>query len=401
VYDYGRRPANYTPFVLGIISVIVVVAAFQMLRGVPEPQVTVTFPATSPLGEPRQPKLPEDGSSIVAVDGLGVIGATNAAQPRPIASITKMMTAYVVLKDKPLQPGQSGPVIELTAKDSQRWLEMLAQDQSSLPVTAGQRLTELQLLQGLLVPSANNYAEILAAWDAGSLTAFVQKMNAEAQALGMKDTKYTDTSGFSPATVSTPADQLILARAAMANPVFASIVRMEQVTIPGVGTVQAVNQLLGVDGVVGIKTGQTDEAGANLAFAAEHGVGDGTVNVLGIVLGQDDRPTVFSATRTVLASLDGNLELKRVLTNGQPIATVETQWGESVDLVIKEDVQLLSWPGMNMKTTVELDDFSAPKSAGEQVGWLNVMLGDQARRLPLVLANDLEGAGLFWRLTHF
>jgi D-alanyl-D-alanine carboxypeptidase (penicillin-binding protein 5/6) len=312
-----------------------------------------------------------------------------------------MMTAYVILKDKPLQPGQSGPVIELTAKDAQRWLEMLAQDQSSLPVSAGQRLTELQLLQGLLVPSANNYAEILAAWDAGSLSAFVQKMNAEAQAMGMKDTKYTDTSGFSAATVSTPADQLVLARAAMANPVFASIVRMEQVTIPGVGTVQAVNQLLGVDGVIGIKTGLTDEAGANLAFAAEHEMGGSKVNVLGVVLGQEDRPTVFGATRTVLASLDGNLERKRVLTNGQPIATVETEWGESVDLVVKEDVQLLSWPGMDMKTTVELDDFSAPKSAGEQVGWLNVMLGEQARRLPLVLAGDLEGAGLFWRLTHF
>jgi D-alanyl-D-alanine carboxypeptidase (penicillin-binding protein 5/6) len=401
VYDYGRRPNNYTPFVLGIVSVLIVFAVFQTTRGVPEPTVTVTFPSSSPLGEPRLPKLPEEGASIVAVDGLGVVGTAGPAQPRPIASITKVMTAYVILKDKPLQPGQTGPVIELTARDAQRWLEMLAQDQSSLPVSAGQRLTELQLLEGLLVPSANNYAEILAVWDAGSVSAFVQRMNAEAQALGMKDTKYTDTSGFSPATVSTPADQLILARAAMTNPVFASIVRMEEVTLPGVGRVQAVNQLLGVDGVVGIKTGQTDEAGANLAFAAEHGVGDGTVTVLGIVLGQDDRPTVFSATRSVLASLDGNLELKRVLTTGQPVATVETEWGQSVDLVIKEDVHLLSWPGLEMKTTVELDDFSAPKSAGDRVGWLNVMLGEQARRLPLVLASDLAGAGLFWKLTHF
>lgn len=402
MYDLGRRPANYTPFVLGIISAVIVVVVVQLLlRGVPQPQVTVTFPASSPLGEARQPKLPEAGSSIVAVDGLGTLGTAGPVEPRPIASITKMMTAYVILKSHPLQAGQSGPVIELTARDAQRWLEMLAQDQSSLPVTAGQRLTQLQLLQGLLVPSANNYAEILANWDAGSVSAFVQKMNAEAQTLGMKDTRYADTSGFSAASVSTPADQLILARAVMADPIFASIVRLEQVAIPGVGTVSAVNQLLGVDGVIGIKTGFTEQAGGNLAFAAKHDAAGAEVSVYGIVLGQETRPEAFSVTRTLLASLDGNLEFKRVMTSGQPIATVETDWGVSVDLIVNEDVQLLAWPGLVMTTTVELDAFSAPKSAGDQVGWVNVVLGEQARRLPLVLAKDLNGPGLPWRLRRF
>jgi D-alanyl-D-alanine carboxypeptidase (penicillin-binding protein 5/6) len=401
VYDYGRRPANHTPFILGIVTVILAVAALQLVRGAPQPEVVITFPASSPLGEARQPKLPQGGSSIIAVDGLGTLGTAGATQPRPIASITKVMTAYVILKSKPLPPGQSGPVIELTTRDEQRWLEMLAQDQSSLPVTAGQRLTQLQLLQGLLVPSANNYAEILAAWDAGSVAAFVQRMNAEAQVLGMKDTRYADTSGFSSATVSTPADQLILARAAMKDPVFASIVRMETATIPGVGTVDAVNLLLGVDGVIGIKTGFTEEAGGNLAFAAVHDAAGTEIDVYGVVLGQADRPAAFSATRTVLASLDGNLEYKRVLTTGQPIATVETEWGASADLIVQEDVHLLAWPGMAMTTTVELDGVSAPMSAGEQVGWLNVVLGEQARRLPLVLARDLDGAGILWRLTHF
>jgi D-alanyl-D-alanine carboxypeptidase (penicillin-binding protein 5/6) len=312
-----------------------------------------------------------------------------------------MMTAHVILKSHPLQAGQSGPVIELTTRDAARWLEMLAQDQSSLPVTAGQRMTQLQLLQGLLVPSANNYAEILANWDAGSVSAFVQKMNAEALALGMKETHYADTSGFSAASVSTPADQLILARAAMADPVFASIVRLEQVAIPGVGTVSAVNQLLGVDGVIGIKTGFTEQAGGNLAFAAKHDAAGAEVSVYGIVLGQETRPEAFSVTRTLLASLDGNLEFKRVMTSGQPIATVETDWGVSVDLIVNEDVQLLAWPGLVMTTTVKLDAFSAPKSAGDQVGWVNVVLGEQARRLPLVLAKDLNGPGLPWRLRRF
>jgi serine-type D-Ala-D-Ala carboxypeptidase (penicillin-binding protein 5/6) len=401
VYDYGRRRTNYGPLVLGVVFVFLLVAVAQLLRGVPDPEYRVTFPASSPLGEALQPELPEDGSSVIAATGLGVLGTAGTTTPRPIASITKMMTAYVVLQDHPLAPGETGPVIELTFADEERWVEMIAEDQSSLPVTAGQRLTQLQLLQGLLIPSANNYAEILAAWDAGSLSAFVDKMNAAAQDLGMKNTTYHDTSGFSPDTVSTASDQLILARKAMQDPVFASIVRTEETTIPGVGAVFSVNQLLGVDGVVGIKTGFTEEAGGNLAFAAIRDANGQQVDVYGIVLGQVDRPAAFEATQAAIESLDAGLEYRLVLSDRQPMATVTTDWGAEVDLVVTEDVELLTWPGMTMETTVEVEDISPGKAAGEQVGWVDLQVGEQARRLPLVLANDLDGAGLFWRLTRF
>jgi serine-type D-Ala-D-Ala carboxypeptidase (penicillin-binding protein 5/6) len=408
VYDYGRRRANYGPLILGILFVLFIGVVAQLLRGVPEPDYTVTFPASSPLGEPLQPALPESGSSVIAVSGLGVLGSAGSTDPRPIASITKVMTAYVILKDHPLKPGETGPVIELTSSDEQRWLEMVAEDQSSLSVYAGQRLTELELLQGLLVPSANNYAEILAAWDAGSLGAFVDKMNAEAQTLGMVNTTYHDTSGFSSDTVSTAADQLILARMVMQDPVFASIVRLTQVTIPGVGTVPGVNMLLGVDGVVGIKTGFTEEAGGNFAFAAIRDAAAQQFDVYGVVLGQgngesafESHQAAFEATQTAIESLDKGIEYRLVLSDRQPMATVTTDWGESVDLVVTEDLNLLTWPGMTLETTVEVDNISPGKSAGEQVGWVDLKLGEQARRLPLVLAKDLNGAGIFWRLTRF
>jgi serine-type D-Ala-D-Ala carboxypeptidase (penicillin-binding protein 5/6) len=408
VHDYSRRPANYGPLILGVLLVLFVVAVAQVLRGAPDPEFTITFPASSPLGEPRQPRLPEDGASIVAATGLGVIGSAGSTEPRPIASITKMMTAHVILKDHPLNPGETGPIVELTTADEERWLEMVAQDQSSLPVYAGQRLTQLQLLQGLLVPSANNYSEILAAWDAGSVAAFVDKMNAEADALGMKDSTYTDTSGFSPGTVSTAADQLILARAAMQDPVFASIVRQEEITIPGVGTVSSVNSLLGVDGIVGIKTGFTEQAGGNLAFAAIRDIAGQQVDLYGVILGQGDgidgfesRQEAFAATQTVIHDLDAGLEYRLVISNRQPMATVTTDWGDEVDLVITEDVELLTWPGVTMQTTVQVEDISPGKSAGDQVGWVNVIIGEQGRRLPLVLATDLKGPGIFWRLTRF
>lgn len=409
MYDPRRRRANYSPLLLGVVVVFLFAGVAQLLRGVPDPEYTVTFPASSPLGEAKQPLLPEEGASIIAVEGLGTLGRAGSGDPRPIASVTKMMTAYVILREHPLELGESGPLIEITTADEQRWLEMIAQDQSSLPVMAGQQLSQLHLLRGLLVPSANNYAEILAEWDAGSVPAFVEKMNATAQALGMTHTTYADTSGFSPQSVSTPADQLVLARAAMQDPVFAETVALEQITIPGIQEpLYAVNDLLGVEGVVGIKTGFTEQAGGSLAFAAVRNVGGRQVEVTGVVLGQGDpsspfaaRQAAFDATLDALASLDGRLESRGVLVSGQPMATVTTDWGDEADLVLAEDVEMLSWPGMTLETSLEIEDIAPSKQAGEQVGWVNVTLGEQIRRLPLVLADDLDGAGIFWRLIRF
>ena len=166
--------------------------------------------------------------------------------------------------------------------------------------------------------------------------------------------------------------------------------------------------LLGVDGVVGIKTGFTEEAGGNFAFAAIRDAAAQQFDVYGVVLGQgngesasESHQAAFEATQTAIESLDKGIEYRLVLSDRQPMATVTTDWGESVDLVVTEDLNLLTWPGMTLETTVEVDNISPGKSAGEQVGWVDLKLGEQARRLPLVLAKDLNGAGIFWRLTRF
>jgi D-alanyl-D-alanine carboxypeptidase (penicillin-binding protein 5/6) len=310
------------------------------------------------------------------------------------------MTAYVTLKGHPLRPGEPGPTLTLTARDQARYNQMIFEDQSAVPVVSGMQLTQLQLLQGLLIPSANNFAEILATWDAGSIPAFVTKMNDEARALGMTQTSYADTSGLSPASVSTPADQLILIRTAMQDPLFRQIVSMRQVTLPNIGLLSNVNMLLGQDGIIGVKTGFTEEAGGNLAFAAQRQVGARQVEIYGLVLGQATRPLAFTATTEAVRAIGRTLQLHRVVAAQQPVARVDTAWDEPVDIVIAEDVDLLFWPGMTLETIVELDPIEAPRSTGDQVGWLDVRLGDQQRRVPLVLAGELAAAPLLWRLTQ-
>src|SRR5436190_18292396 len=125
------------------------------------------------------------------------------------------MTAYLVLRDHPLRVGRDGPTIALTDADVADTDRRRRQEESVVSVAAGERLTELQALQALLLPSANNIAAVLARWDAGSDDRFVARMNDTARSLGMGSTYYTDPSGFDPATVSTAVDQLRLVNRAM------------------------------------------------------------------------------------------------------------------------------------------------------------------------------------------
>ena len=111
----------------------------------------------------------------------------------------------------PADPGDDGPDITISADDASNYSTDLGTDQASVPLVAGEVMTERQLLGAMLVHSANDLAYSVASWDAGSLAAFVAKMNAAAAALDMTQTHYADASGYTPQSVSTPADLLKVA----------------------------------------------------------------------------------------------------------------------------------------------------------------------------------------------
>ena len=233
---------------------------------------------------------PAHGQAAVEVGQSG-IHAGPKQHPAPIASVAKVMTAYLVLRDHPLRPGEDGPTITLTEADLADTDRRRGREESVVSVAAGERLTELQALQALLLPSANNIAALLARWDAGSESRFVARMNAAARSLGMTHTRYTDPSGYDAATVSTAADQLRIVDRAMRLPVFAGIVATPSATLPVAGTVHNTNTLLGLEGFVGVKTGSTAAAGGCFAFRAIRWIHGKATAITGVVLGQpgDDR----------------------------------------------------------------------------------------------------------------
>jgi serine-type D-Ala-D-Ala carboxypeptidase (penicillin-binding protein 5/6) len=237
---------------------------------------------------------PPDGQAAIQI-GPSPVQAGPNQHAAALASVAKVMTAYLVLRDHPLRHGQDGPTITLTNADVADTDRRRRQQESVVSVSAGEQLTEREALQALLLPSANNIAAVLARWDAGSVERFVARMNAAARSLGMTHTRYTDPSGYDDATVSTAADQVRLVERAMRLPVFASIVATPSATLPVAGTVHNTNTLLGHDGFVGVKTGSTTAAGGCFAFRAIRWIHGKRTTITGVVLGQPGLAAAFAA----------------------------------------------------------------------------------------------------------
>ncbi|GAA1855779.1 D-alanyl-D-alanine carboxypeptidase family protein [Microlunatus capsulatus] len=230
-------------------------------------------------------RWPAEGQAAVVV-GDGLVHGSGHQRPVPVASVTKVMTALVVLEREPLAVGEEGPVLTVTAADVADADRRRARSESVVGLGAGDRLTLRKALLALLLPSAGDVAHLLAVRTAGSEEAFVELMNARARELGLGSTRYVDASGYDPGSRSTARDQAVLARTALQDPAFAWLVRQRAVTLPTVGRVVTTNRLLGRSGFVGVKTGSTTPAGGCVVVAAHRRVDGREVLVVGAVLGQ-------------------------------------------------------------------------------------------------------------------
>jgi D-alanyl-D-alanine carboxypeptidase (penicillin-binding protein 5/6) len=247
---------------------------------------------------------PASGQAAFVETGQAQIHAGPNQHPAAIASVAKVMTAYLVLRDRPLRLAQNGPTITLTDGDVADTDRRRRQQESVVSIAAGEKLTELQALQALLLPSANNIAAVLARWDARSVDRFVDRMNATARSLGMTRTRYTDPSGYDDATVSTAADQVRIVDRAMRLPVFARIVATPSANLPVAGTVHNTNTLLGYDGFVGVKTGSTAAAGGCFAFRAIRRIDGRRRTITGVVLGQPGHDRIAAGLAAADAMVD-------------------------------------------------------------------------------------------------
>ncbi|MFE1886623.1 D-alanyl-D-alanine carboxypeptidase [Streptomyces diastatochromogenes] len=398
-----RRVKIWTPLVL---LLAVVFAVVQAVRPLPQPTLDLTAKDTYTFeGGKADIPWPSKGQAALDVQGIGTFGSSGAQKPVPIASVAKVMTAYLILREHPLKSGEDGPKITI---DKPAEEQSDAGQESTVPVTAGDKISEREALEAILLPSANNVARLLARWDSGSEKAFVTKMNAAAKKLGMNDTTYTDPSGLTDSTVSTAVDQVKLAKAAMQQPAFREVAAMMSYNdYKGVNH-SNYNRLVGHNNVVGIKTGTTTSALGNLVFAAKQEVGGETRTIIGAVMRQPaggfDNTIisgVLDAGDKLIRAAQGALKSATILKKGDVVGYVDDGLGGRTPVVATKDVTAAGWAGLKVKLSFTSDVVPHTAKAGTKVGSLTVGDGSAgAVTVPVALQKALPEPGFTDKLTR-
>ncbi|WP_341977217.1 D-alanyl-D-alanine carboxypeptidase [Microbacterium sp. LTA6] len=354
----------------------------------------VEFEAAS--APPASLTWPTQGSAAVGVEGVGAVAS--ALDEAGIASITKVVSTLMVLDRLPLAVGEQGPEYSFTLQDSEDYWDYRIADQSSLDVPVGGTLTEFQMLQGILLGSANNYIDRLSDEIWGSERAFADAAEVWLRERGLEGITVVTPSGFDEGNTATPEALVKLAQLAMENPVFASIVGTKSVDIPGVGVVTNGNGMLADAGVVGIKTGTLEYY--NLLTAKDVPVGDITVRLYAAVLGQNGDDERLAVTRTLFAEAEAALQTQKpTVPAGTVVGEVQTVWGESAKIVTDADAAVILWNAGTAEVTPELD-LGDTQAAGDVVGTLTATGPLNTAETKLTLADELAGPSPWWRLTH-
>ncbi|WP_406304457.1 serine hydrolase [Streptomyces sp. NBC_00885] len=401
-----RRVKIWTPLVVLLLIVFAVVQAFRPL---PDPKLSLSAEPTFTFkgGKLNMP-WPGEGQGAVEVEGVGSIGTYGAQKPAPIASVAKTMTAYVILQEHPISGKQVGEKITV---DQQAEDESKIEDESTARVSQGQQFTEKQMLQLLMIPSGNNAARLLARWDSKSEAEFVKKMNDAAKKLGMTNSTYTDPSGLKATTVSTPQDQLKLARAVLQNDIFRDIVNTPNITIPGIeGRIENNNTILLEPGVSGIKTGSSTPAGGNLLWTANTIVDGKNRRIVGAVMGAQNAALLHE--KLTLAVKTYSLQLIKaaqegvtsatVIKKGEVVGHIEDGLGGRVAVVATKDLKAVGWAGLQVQIAIDDAGNKIPHSAksGTVVGQVSVGSGTGKVTAPVALQQDLAEPGFGDKLTR-
>ena len=401
-----RRAAGGAVAVLPLLVLLAQVSAFGSLAPQTKPPPTPVAPNGSPspfvstLSTPRDP-IPAprvEASAAILVDlGAGQVLFRRApGQARPVASLTKLMTALLVLEK---ERGRLDRTVRVHPD------AVFGRNDygggSTLGLRSGEPVSVRDLLAGLLLGSANDAAEALAIDGSGSVSAFVRRMNARAKALGMSRTKFASPHGLDDRGRSTAANLVLLLRAALRDPTFRDLVGRKLAVVRSGSArprkIQNRNVMLWLyPGATGVKTGSTAGSGFCLIATARRGERELAAVVLG------GRKEVFSDAAALLNHGFAAYERRILVEEGEPLGSLRVRGGE-VPVVAGDGLDALVWVEASGATERFLKTSPAaayPPPTGSVVGTLRLTAsGDILGRVPIVAA-DLgvpeEPAGPWW-----
>jgi serine-type D-Ala-D-Ala carboxypeptidase (penicillin-binding protein 5/6) len=341
-------------------------------------------PAAAAAPPPRVP----DADAAIVVDGRDgdVMFSKRAGERRQIASTTKLMTALLTLE-------RTRPRQVMTAADYDA-----APVESQIGLRPGERMTVRDLLEALMLESANDAAATLAEGIAGSQSAFVAEMNDRAGELGLDDTSYANPIGFdNPLNYSTARDLARLALGLMRRPRFARVADMPVAELDSGARPRVIdnrNTLIASHPfVTGVKTGHTLGAGYVLVGAAQ---GAGGAKVISVVMGEPNEASRDADTLRLLRWGLDRFQRVRVLERTRPLARADIEYrDEEAALVPARPAVVTLRDGERVRRRVRApDELEGPLPRGRRVGSVTVLVdGEPVRRVPLVTAAEVPGAG--------
>lgn len=342
-------------------------------------------------------------SAIGWADGESVWA--NSTDPYPIASITKLFTVLVGQEAAPLTADDDGFTYAWTAADRQRQSELVALSGIAFPVPVGSEFTQRQMLELILLPSANDFAQAYAYAIFGDNDGFVAAVNDWTARHGLTSVTVVEPSGMDSRNQASPADLVRVARQVLADPVLSAITRTQSAEIPGIGEVTSTNPLLGTDpGVVGLKTGRLFDSGFNLVAAQTARVGERELVKIAVTLGRPTAAERAGSSRDLLARLEATQQTVDVLAAGETAGTLLTWAGETVPVVTEASSTVVLVPGERAVRALEVAAVTAPDGgvapAGTRVGEWIVDAPTGGQRVGVVTTADIAEPDLWWRLTH-
>lgn len=406
-----RRRRRITGLVVTLVIVALVggYVGYTLTAPVGAAAATTRVPGVVPPAAASLVMSPEGASAVTVTGGdgylppeaAGIWATSGGDEPRPIASITKLITAFVILQAKPLSGvDDAGPTITFDKDDHELYDKYYVLGATIAEMPTGSRMTEHDALETMLIASASNYAEAVAYWAFGSQSAFVAATQTWLAANGLTHTTIVEPTGIDARNTSTPTDMIALARLAMANPIIARIAATQVLSVPGIDPMSNTNNLLGSHGITGLKTGTLDDSGSNLLFTASLDVGlPEPLTVAGVVLGGFSRDTTSNDVIGILESITAGFHEVVVAEAGQTVGTYTTPWGESAEMRLADDASLLTWS--DTPITAEMTTSTLDTGAdGDEVGSVTFTAGTNTVTVPVELAGSIRPPSTSWRLTH-
>lgn len=322
----------------------------------------------TPASALARPRISASAAILADLDSGQVLFERGADRRRPIASVTKIVTALLVLERSDPQD-----LVTVSARASG---DGRTAGISALGLLTLERIRVDELLAALMLQSANDAAIALAEHVSGSVEAFVKDMNARVRELGLRNSRFASPNGLNDRGYSTARDLVAITRAAYAEPGFASIVATRSREIPAPAelpprVVQNRNALLWLyPGAVGVKTGFTSRAGTCIVATAERG----GLRLVAVVLGASGE--AFSSAATLLNHGFAAFERREVVTEGEDLGKIRID-GRDVPVASGGSLVALIPTDAEVTRRVVLDpDAAFPPLPGEVVGALRVSVPD-------------------------